>query len=41
VQAIYPVPLPRPRSLSDPAFLDTRDKILGTIGLGLQKNGTH
>jgi len=33
------VPLPRPRSLSDPAYLETRDKILATIGLGLQKNG--
>jgi len=39
VEAIYPVPLPRPRSLSDPAYLETRDKILATIGLGLQKNG--
>jgi NitT/TauT family transport system ATP-binding protein len=39
VQAIFPVPLSRPRNLSDPIFLETRDRILATIGLGLQGNG--
>jgi ABC-type nitrate/sulfonate/bicarbonate transport system ATPase subunit len=37
VQAILPVPLARPRNLSDPVFLDTRDQILATIGLGFQQ----
>jgi len=39
VQTIVPVPLPRPRNLSDPIFLEARDRILGMIGLGLQGNG--
>jgi NitT/TauT family transport system ATP-binding protein len=33
VQMILPVPMPRPRVLSDPAFLDLRDRILAAIGL--------
>lgn len=37
VQAIFLVPLPRPRNLSDPVYLDTRDRILAAIGLGLRE----
>jgi NitT/TauT family transport system ATP-binding protein len=38
VQAIFPVALARPRSLSDPIYLETRDRILAAIGLGLQED---
>jgi len=40
VKAVFPVPLPRPRSLSDLVYLDTRDRILAAIGLGLQNDAS-
>jgi len=34
VQSVVSVPLERPRNLSDPQFLEIRDRILSAIGLG-------
>jgi len=38
VQSILSVSLPRPRNLSDPYFLDIRDRILAGIGLALRED---
>jgi len=38
VQMILRIPMPRPRKLSDPAYLDMRDRILAAIGL-VQQDG--
>jgi NitT/TauT family transport system ATP-binding protein len=35
VRADIPVPWPRPRDLNAPAYLQTRDRILSTLGLTL------
>jgi len=35
VQSVVDVPLARPRNLSDPVFLQIRDRILAAIGLGI------
>jgi NitT/TauT family transport system ATP-binding protein len=35
VQTVVDVPLARPRNLSDPVFLQIRDRILSAIGLGM------
>jgi NitT/TauT family transport system ATP-binding protein len=35
VQSVVDVPLVRPRNLSDPVFLQIRDRILSAIGLGM------
>ncbi len=40
VQLIISVDLPRPRDLNSPLYLDTRDRILSTLGMSLQNGIT-
>ncbi len=40
IAAVLPVPLPSPRSRSDPAFVALRDQVLGLLGVG-EPPATH